>query len=259
MHLLNQPTMPPPLATRLSRLPAQITPTTPIAKRDRRLLQTHPKPKSQSNVKLLSRLSVWASTLLSRMSSPKLSDRLPSSSMLDQDTTTTSTMPCASMSRCSTITKMNSESSTKKERTSYRPESGTKRKRDDLVNLELPTSTKKRMKGRREKEETQDLDARKVPMTKDQMTMNEGLRRDQESMSPSSHGSLFERLVMRSFTLSCNSLLNSSRTTPSTSKQHAEASQTLLNAQSSPTNSGSHSSQEKLLISTQSLQPTTPP
>ncbi len=59
-----------------------------------------------------------------------------------------------------------------------------KRKRDDLVNLELPTSMKKRMKGRREKEETQDLDARKVPMMKDQMTMNEGLQRDQELMSP---------------------------------------------------------------------------
>ncbi len=114
-------------------------------------------------------------------------------------------------------------------------------------------------KGRREKEETQDLDVRKVPMMEDQMMMNEGLWRDQELMSPSSYGSLFKRLVVRSFILSCNSPLNSLRTTLSTSKQHAEASQTLLNAQSSPTNSGSHSSQEKLLISTQSLQLTTPP
>ncbi len=116
--------------------------------------------------------------------------------MLDQGMMTTSTMPCESTSRCSTIMKTNSESSTKKEQTSYRPESGMKRKRDDLVDHELPTSTKKRMKGRREKEEIQDLDTRKVPMMKDQMMMNEGLRRDQESMSPSSHGSLFKRLVM---------------------------------------------------------------
>ncbi len=87
---------------------------------------------------------------------------------------------------------------------------------------------------REERREEKSLNKKEDQMIKEMMMIGQNLWNVSGSTSPSSHGSLFERLVMCSSIPSYNSPLNSTKTTLSTSRQHDKASLILLSAQNFP-------------------------
>ncbi len=249
------------LATQLSQQPLQGVVDAPVALMDRLLHRTLPRPKSRSNATLLSRLTERVSTLRSRISSPRSFEYSPSSSTPDLDMMPILTTPFESTSRCSIIMRMNSVSSTEKEKIKCVQELGIQRKRVDPDDPELLISMKKRPLEELGKETSPSM--KRVCMmekaTEQTTKINQGLQNDHALMSHSSHSSLSERLVEPSSIWICDAPSSSSRITHSTSRLPDAVSPTLPSVPSSQRSNGLLFCQEKQSILTPSSLPTIQP